>query len=252
MFRSPSDLAKLAQMKAQANQQPDPPTEVELTNIVQPSGQPVVEPNRPGGEGYSSPAGSGLGFGHEQPQLPQPGPPDSIMNDPNEAYKYLVQVCNIPAQQAATTVFAGPQAVEEAVLGFGHQQAPQAPPSGNPGGMANALMGVTNTVRGINGQQQDPTSAATSRASNMFNSLAGVTNTVRGINGQQPPQQQQNQQQQTQPPQESPNWGQNTNTMTAGSPPRHGGGNPGFSGMMNNTGDTMAALKALISNLSRR
>lgn len=97
-------------------------------------------------------------------------------------------------------------------------------------------------------------SAATRRASGMFNGLTGVTNTVRGINGQQPTPLQYTQMQQPpqQQPQESPNWGQNTNPATAGSPPSHGGSNPGYSGMMTNTADTMAALKALIANLSRR
>jgi hypothetical protein len=123
---------------------------------------------------------------------------------------------------------------------------------GNPGGMASALMGVGNMVRGHNGQQPNHNGNATN-ASNMFNGLAGINNLVRGNNGTQPtyqpesvgytpppqgPYSQPGQQQQ------NPQWAPVQNSAAAG-PPGHGGGNPGFTGMMSNTGDTMAALKAL-------
>jgi hypothetical protein len=153
---------------------------------------------------------------------------------------------------------------------------------GNPGGMASALMGVGNIVRSNNGQQPNHNGGATN-ASNMFNTLAGVNNLVRGNNGTQPTYQPEsvgytppnqghgggmssqpgptgypptppteyryNMQPNNQPG--SPNWGQPSGPSAAG-PPGHGGGNPGFSGMMSNTGDTMAALKALAERMRNR
>jgi hypothetical protein len=126
--------------------------------------------------------------------------------------------------------------------------------------MASALMGVGNIVRGNNGTQPNHNGNATN-ASNMFNGLAGINNLVRGNNGTQPtyqtepvqytppPQQSyadpgQQQQQYLPNNQPGPQWTPVQNSAAAG-PPGHGGSNPGFSGMMSNTGDTMAALKAL-------
>jgi hypothetical protein len=143
---------------------------------------------------------------------------------------------------------------------------------GNPGGMASALMGVGNIVRGNNGTQPNHNGNATN-ASNMFNGLAGINNLVRGNNGTQPTYQPEPVQY-TPPPQGPYSQpGPTGMPMTGGDnpprppteyrngvqpnnqpgpqwggiapPPGTGGGNPGFTGMMSNTGDTMAALKAL-------
>jgi hypothetical protein len=135
---------------------------------------------------------------------------------------------------------------------------------GNPGGMASALMGVGNIVRSNNGQQPNHNGGATN-ASNMFNALAGVNNIVRGNNGTQPtylPEPVQYTPPPTQYPpnppteylpnnQPGPQWTPVQNSAAAG-PPGHGGGNPGFTGMMSNTGDTMAALKALAERMRNR
>lgn len=135
---------------------------------------------------------------------------------------------------------------------------------GNPGGMASALMGVGNIVRSNNGQQPNHNGGATN-ASNMFNALAGVNNLVRGNNGTQPtylPEPVQYTPPPTQYPpnppteylpnnQPGPQWTPVQNSAAAG-PPGHGGSNPGFTGMMSNTGDTMAALKALAERMRNR
>ena len=214
---SPSDLAKLAQMKAQSNQQLTGETSAVIDNTpFDPT--PVQEP----------PAGSGLGFGHEGSA---PRTPDSrgnfgafgIENDVNSNRDNPY----------------GVRSVHDNATGFGFSGNPEHfITNGNPANMQGATVGYGS-------QQQASPPPLTGNPMGMFNGLAGISNAVRGINGQQQPNTQQ-------PQQESPNWGQNTNPATAGSPPSHGGGNPGYSGMMTNTADTMAALKAMIANLSRR
>ena len=148
------------------------------------------------------------------------------------------------------------------------------PPSYGPSNASNifnALAGVNNLVRGNNGQQPNHNGGATN-ASNMFNTLAGVNNLVRGNNGTQPTTQPvpgSATMDRDQPPQntghlyssepqvypgqqqQNPQWAPVQNSAAAG-PPGHGGGNPGFSGMMSNTGDTMAALKALAERMRNR
>ena len=52
--------------------------------------------------------------------------------------------------------------------------------------------------------------------------------------------------------QQGPSFSPVPGSASAASPPGHGGGNPGFSGMLNNTQDTMAALKALMERAKGR
>ena len=153
------------------------------------------------------------------------------------------------------------------------------PPSyghSNASNMFNALAGINNLVRGNDGQQSNHNGGATN-ASNMFNTLAGVNNLVRGNNGTQPTYQPvpgSATMDRDQPPQNTghlyssepqvypgqqylpnnqpgPQWAPVQNSAAAG-PPGHGGSNPGFTGMMSNTGDTMAALKALAERMRNR
>ena len=281
---SPSDLAALAQMKAKGNQQPEP---TGFTYQPEPPPMPVERNGAdPGNVGQTLHMPTGLTGGtspvmggdllnytpvEEPGRASVPGVSDYIMERVNNG-AYNLNLASITRGDGATRdalVNAGygdwvkgayERAMDQRAAHYGGNGADDA--------MGNAQLGWYNDRYGTYGGQQAqtqpvgqpmPIAPQQGNPSGMFNGLAGVTNIVRSINGQQPPpppqqnQQQPYKQQQTQPQQESPSWGQNTNTiMKAGSPPSHGGGNPGYSGMMNNTADTMAALKALIANLSRR
>lgn len=145
MFRSPSDLAKLAQMKAEGNggSSSSPSQQSQPTSSNGPGGPTQWQSSRDHmlrqeAAGKATPAmnewlqnwrdkgAPDTQSGMQSPVAPvEPSPPggelqeSSILNDPNKSYEHLVAVCNLPPQQAAATVMSGPAAVEEAVLTFG-------------------------------------------------------------------------------------------------------------------------------------
>ena len=134
--------------------------------------------------------------------------------------------------EAATNLVneVGPEAAvqlssQQQQLGFGHQ-------SQGGGGAYSPSSGINPAVTNPNGI----TGVTTSRGGFSGNPEHFSTHSSNGVPlGQQ-----------------GPSFSPVPGSASAASPPGHGGGNPGFGGMLTNTQDTMAALKALMERAKRR